>query len=178
MYMFLPFALVYTRWNIVDVATLLTYIRWLWAYAIAPLQTTNMSGSVGSRALTFSRTNQWLHEHGFYDPTNFSHLTRLKKLHEPFREPFRGAFRDIRTLWCCIWYSFSILFTLIAAMTAIGGTLSKPCPDRTCFRRRLDPYFIAMSRQNLFLYLFAKEVLICLLVFGSAAFGCLYRGYM
>lgn len=113
-------------------ADVLTYSRWMWAYAIAPLQFTDMAGNLGNHALSFFRKHGWLEVHGFYDPTNFSHLVKPYALHKDFRSTFRETmktfwadFRDIRTLWCLTWYSCSILFTLIATMTAIGGTLSK-----------------------------------------------------
>ncbi|KAJ4393500.1 hypothetical protein N0V93_002712 [Gnomoniopsis smithogilvyi] len=103
---------------------------WLWAYAITPPKVTGAAVYAGSDTLGFFRPNGWLDARGFYDPTNFDHLVLLYESHRESRYGVRGiarvlwsALQDVRTLWCCLWYSSSIFFTLVATMTAIGGTL-------------------------------------------------------
>lgn len=106
--------------------------RWLWAYALTPQKMTDTAENTGSDALSFFRPNGWLDARGFYDPTNFDHLTLLYMSHNEPQSTLRrtmrvvwSAMQDVRTLWCSLWYSSSIFFTLVATMTAIGGTLSK-----------------------------------------------------
>jgi Zn-dependent protease with chaperone function len=33
------------------------------------------------------------------------------------------AFRDIRSVWCCLWYALYVFFGTIATLSALGGTL-------------------------------------------------------
>ena len=93
-------------------------LLWLWAY-VGPSYNTN--GPKG-----FFRSGGWLARHGFYDPRNVRHFFPSGWPKTP-RAIWQGIisqdFRDLRFVWCCVWYALYIFFGTVATLSALGGTL-------------------------------------------------------
>lgn len=100
---------------------------WLWAYAGPPgkmKQTDTPKNSTGP--LAFFRRGGWLDNHGFYDPTNTDHFLDPKEPKNPravWQRVKSQQFRDIRSVWTCLWYLLYIFFGGVAGVAALGGTL-------------------------------------------------------
>lgn len=102
-------------------------LLWLWAYAGAPGSIKQHDTTQDStRPLAFFWRGGWLDNHGFYNPTNTDHFLDPKKRKSP-RTVWNGMrsqeFRDIRSIWTCIWYVLYVLVGVIAGVAALGGTL-------------------------------------------------------
>lgn len=82
--------------------------------------------SRGFRPFDVFRRRGWLDRHGFYQPRSVDHFLNpngsqsLGSIWRALRTP---EFRDIRSLWCCLWYCFYVLFCGMATLAAVGGTL-------------------------------------------------------
>lgn len=102
-------------------------LLWMWAYAGAPGRV-KQPGTPKTRKgpLAFFWRGGWLDDHGFYDPTNTDHFLDPKEPKSP-RVVWRGMqsrdFRDIRSIWACLWHVLYVFFGVIAGMAALGGTL-------------------------------------------------------
>lgn len=103
-------------------------LLWLWAYA-GPSGTTRQRGHMPQRSsgpLGFFRSGGWLHHNGFYNPKGVDHFLPpgVPKTPRAVWQALRSeAFRDIRSVWCCLWYAFYVFFGTIATLSALGGTL-------------------------------------------------------
>ncbi|KUI57838.1 hypothetical protein VP1G_05161 [Cytospora mali] len=102
-------------------------VLWLWAYAVPPCKTRHLKEPPKSFGpFAFFRSGGWLHRHGFYNPNHVGHFLPPNARPTP-RAIWQGIrsdeFRDIRSIWCCIWYSLYIFFGAVATLAALGGTL-------------------------------------------------------
>lgn len=81
----------------------------------------------GLRPLDVFRGGGWLDRHGFYRPRSVDHFvvdsTRPQTPGSIWRAVGSREFRDVRSAWCCLWYSLYVLFCVTAAFAAVGGTL-------------------------------------------------------
>ncbi|ROV97960.1 hypothetical protein VSDG_04879 [Cytospora chrysosperma] len=103
-------------------------LLWLWAYA-GPPGTTRQRGHMPQRSsgpLGFLRSGGWLHHNGFYNPKYIDHFLPPGEPRTPravWRALRSEAFRDVRSVWCCLWYALYVFFGTIATLSALGGTL-------------------------------------------------------
>lgn len=101
---------------------------WLWAYA-GPSGKTRQRGHMPQRSsgpLGFFLSGGWLHHNGFYNPKCVDHFLPPGVPRTPravWQALGSEAFRDIRSVWCCLWYASYVFFGTIATLSALGGTL-------------------------------------------------------
>lgn len=102
-------------------------LLWIWAYAGAPGRMKQPGTSKNNTGpLAFFWRGGWLDDHGFYDPTTTDHFLDPKEPKGPrtiWRRMKSRDFRNIRSVWTCLWYSLYIFFGVIAGLAALGGTL-------------------------------------------------------
>lgn len=102
-------------------------LLWIWAYAGAPGRMKQPGTSKNNTGpLAFFWRGGWLDDHGFYDPTNTDHFLDPKEPKSPraiWKRMKSRDFREIRSVWTCLWYSLYIFFGAIAGLAALGGTL-------------------------------------------------------
>lgn len=100
---------------------------WLWAYAGAPGKLKQSDTSKHNTGpLAFFWRGGWLDDHGFYDPTNTDHFLDPKEPKNPrtvWRRMKSRDFRNIRSVWTCLWYFLYVFLGVIAGVAALGGTL-------------------------------------------------------
>lgn len=102
-------------------------LLWIWAYSGAPGRMKQPGTSINNTGpLAFFWRGGWLDAHGFHDPTNTDHFLDPKEPKSPraiWKRMKSRDFRDIRSVWTCLWYSLYIFFGVIAGLAALGGTL-------------------------------------------------------
>ncbi|KAK2609843.1 hypothetical protein N8I77_003320 [Diaporthe amygdali] len=102
-------------------------LLWLWAYAGPPGKAKGPDiPKERSAPLKFFWRGGWLDKHGFYDPRNTDHFLDSKQSRSPreiWKQMKSRDFRDIRSVWACLWYFLYIFFGVIAGVAALGGTL-------------------------------------------------------
>lgn len=105
-------------------------VLWLWAYALPHDNFEEKSQAKDPKRdpgpLDFFRRQGWLHKSGFYDPTNVNYFLNPRERRMP-QAILKGVtsrnFRQVRSIWCCIWYISYIIFGIIATFAALGGTV-------------------------------------------------------
>lgn len=132
-------------------AQLAQVLLWLWAYAGAAGRARQLENTVqkGTGLFNFFWRGGWLDTHGFYDPTNTDHFLDPKEPKNPraiWRRVKSPEFRNIRSVWICVWYLLYVFVGVVAGVAALGGTLmhllgvysANIC--QTTARNWLDPY--------------------------------------
>lgn len=101
---------------------------WLWAYAghAGEVRQRAHAAQRGSGPLNFFRGGGWLQRNGFYNPKHVDHFLppgEPRTFWTICRALGSEEFRDIRSVWCCLWYASYVFFGTIATLAALGGTL-------------------------------------------------------
>lgn len=72
------------------------------------------------------RAGGWLDRNGFYEPRSVSHFidpSQPHSLKSLWKAVTSKDFRDIRSVWCCVWYLCYTFCCGLATFAAVGGTL-------------------------------------------------------
>lgn len=110
-------------------AQLAQVLLWLWAYAGAAGRTGQHENTVQKDTgglFNFLWRGGWLDNHGFYDPTNTDYFLDPKEPKTPravWRRVKSRDFRNIRSVWICVWYLLYVFVGVVAGVAALGGTL-------------------------------------------------------
>ncbi|KAI3397250.1 hypothetical protein diail_11049 [Diaporthe ilicicola] len=109
-------------------AQLAQVLLWLWAYAGPPgkLKQLDAPQSSSPGPLRFFWRGGWLDTHGFYNPKSTDHFLDPREPKSPrviWRQMQTRGFRDIRSVWACLWHVLYVAFGATAGLAALGGTL-------------------------------------------------------